>query len=257
MVKKLLKYEFMALGRILIPMAIVCPAFALLSSLTLLIPSAWVGTTVLQSLMISIFAILVVVFIFAAYIVCIVRFSKSLFSKEGYFTLALPVTPMQLLWTKFLSAVITILASSLIALISVAIFGAIQGVNVVGDMWSLILYIFDSSDASLAVQLYGVGSSLVGGMCVLLFIYACIAAGQFVNKNRAGLSIGAFILVWEALSVIFSLKYLAGASIIESGSFTAYYVFSISMELAKSLLLGVGSVFFIRYILKNKINLLA
>lgn len=250
----------MALGRILIPMAIVCPAFALLSSLTLLIPSAWVGTDVLQSLMTSIFAILVVVFIFAAYIVCIVRFSKSLFSKEGYFTLSLPVTPMQLLWTKFLSAVVAILVSFLIALISVEIFGAIQGINIVGDIWSLILYIFDTLDASLAslaVQLYGVGSSLVGGMCVLLFIYACIAAGQFVNKHRTGLSLVAFILVWEVLSAIFSLiESLAGISIVENGSFTAYYVFSISMELVKSLLLGVGSVFFIRYILKNKINLL-
>lgn len=262
MVKKLLKYEFMSFGRILVPMAIALPSLALLSSLTLLIPSGMstAGVEVTQALLISLFFIAIVGFCIAAYVVCIVRFHRSVFSKEGYFTLSLPVTPMQLLWAKLLAAFLTVLITFVVALVSVEIFALIHQVDVIGAVLSAI-FEFSQVFNSGWIVAYALFYILVGGICGLLFIYACIAAGQLVNKNRTWLSIGCYVVISQIVSTIFSLiQAPVTASFIVNGENTnpaGYLAVIISLGLLQSLILGVGGLFFIRYILRNKVNLQA
>lgn len=261
MVKKLLKYEFMYLGRVLVPMAIAVPSLALLSSLTLLIPSGagfgFLGVEIMQSLLPVLFFLAICGFVIAAYVLCIIRFQKSTFSKEGYFTLSLPVDPMQLLWAKFLAAILTVLITFLIAFGSVELFGAIHGEELVV---SFLQAIFDLviTVSSTGVLAYGIIVVIIGGMCQLLFIYACVAAGQLVNKHRGWLSLGCYVIISEVLSTVFSFISIPLSLIaVFNKDEIAYSVLSISLQLVQYLILGVGSVFFVRYILKNKVNLQA
>ena len=268
MVRKLLKHEFIALGRIILPTAGAVVALALLSSLTALITQ----NTAAETVSIALFGLLVVsvcVIIAMAYVLCIKRFHDSLFSKQGYMTLSLPVTPMQLLWTKLLSSLAAMFFCFLVALAAAELYGLIQGVNVVATVAEYFLYYLSAmEEAGMAIQgsviAYGLVVGFVGLVSSLLFIFACASAGQLVSKNRSWLQVGVFIGVgwiystlWEFISNIALGAYYNGAGFEAAAIYTGSSYLTLSLSLVKELILGVASVFFIRYILKNKVNLLA
>ena len=58
------------------------------------------------------------VLLFVGIIFSIRQFYASLFTGEGYMTFSLPVTPMQLLWSKLISALLASLFCSVIAILS-------------------------------------------------------------------------------------------------------------------------------------------
>lgn len=262
MVKKLLKYEFMSYARVLVPMAIALPSLALLSALSLLIPSGMgtAGVDIMKTLLTMFFFIAIAGFSIAAYVICILRFHRSVFSKEGYFTLSLPVTPMQLLWAKLLAAFLTVLITFVVALVSVEIFALIHRVDVIGSALSAI-FEFSQAFNSGWLVVYALFYILVACVCGLLFLYACIAAGQLVNKSRTWLSVACYVVISQVVSTIFSLiQTPVAASFIVNGENinpVGYLTVVISLGILQSLILGVGGVFFIRYILGNKVNLQA
>lgn len=266
MVRKLLKHEFIALGRIILPTAGAVVALALLSSLTSLITQ----NTAAETGNIALFGLLVVsvcVIIAMAYVLCIKRFHDSLFSKQGYMTLSLPVTPMQLLWTKLLASLATMLFCFLVALVAAELYGLIQGVNVATLAEYFLYYLSAMEEADIiqsGVIAYGLVVGFVGLVSSLLFIFACASAGQLVSKNRSWLQVGVLIGVgwiystlWEFISNIALGAYYNGAGFEAAAIYTGSSYLTLSLSLVQELILGVASVFFIRYILKNKVNLLA
>lgn len=254
MVGKLLKHDFIALGRIILPTGIAVLVFALLSSLSGLISNG--NVTLLQALLTAVFGIGVTAIFILSYVVCVKHFYDSVFSRRGYLTLALPVTPMQLLFSKVLVSFVAILFSCLVAVGSLEIYGLVNGVEIVGTLVNGIVSLLVQYQIEGGWIIYLLVYFPISAVCSLFFMFACVAAGQLVNKHRFALSAGVFVLgnwIFNLLTSLLNQIILTGsASLAEAAPY-----FVITVWLAESIILGVGSVFFIRYILRNKVNLLS
>lgn len=255
MVAKLLKHEFIALGRVLLPAAIAVIAFALLSALTAYIPTQSgmiTSTFMLLGFVMSSCAIVVL-----AYVWCVKRFYDSMFSRQGYLTLALPVKPAHLIFAKVFTSVVAILFSFVAILLAWELFGLLHGVEIVGTAVIEIVKVLDQVNAWLIVYALFVG--LVTSVCSLLFMFACVAAGQLTTKNRALVSIGVYIGGGWIIGLIVNLFTLIPMLSMNENQSIAYYWpwVVLSINLLIYLGVGIGSVFFVRYILKSRINLIA
>ena len=254
MVGKLLKHDFIALGRILLPTGIGVLVFALLSSLSTRISGG--DASLLEMLLTSVFGIGVTAIFLLSYVLCVKHFYDSLFSRQGYLTLALPVTPMQLLLSKTVVSFVAMVFSCLVAVGSLEIFGLVNGIELVGTIVSSIVSLFVENQIMGGWLIYLLVYFPISAVCSLFFIFACVAAGQLVNKYRLLLSAGIFILgnwVWNLLTGLLNDLIVAWLSSMEIGTAAPYLL--VTFWLLESLILGAVSVFFVCYILKNKVNL--
>lgn len=145
MVKKLLKYELMATGRLYLPLYLVMLIFAVLGRLSLWrVPwhitagedvVGWTNFRVsveaegflreLLSFLLTMVLLLYVLVVLGAlvvhFIITLQRFWKNLMGDEGYLMFTLPVTPGELLWSKALSTFLWSLLTILMVILSVVI----------------------------------------------------------------------------------------------------------------------------------------
>ena len=172
-------------------------------------------------------------------ILIIRRFKGSVYDRQGYLTLTLPVSEHQILSAKLLGAFVWSLASTVVFLFSLYIiismiepdaflssFAEYMLKNYTDDFWlALISYIF---------------STLAGILC----IYLSISIGQLFNEYRTALAVVAYIAIQIVLGfVTLNLR------------IDFDYNWALSYEIFKDLILSVGFYLGTYYILKNKVNL--
>lgn len=269
MLKKLLKYDFRALLKFLVPCYIVLGALAVLCAICLPIAehvsesqSSGVGTNVFMSAAVSIIMLYVLGVVLCS-TVCIiniaVRFLKNLFGTEGYLTLSIPATPEEQISSKLISGFLTILLTLLVAIASIFIvafpywkevFPAMEEVFVgIGEIYRQ--YPIDGVLWTVEIVLF----LLMAIIFNLQIVYACVCVGQMiVNKSRVGAAAIAYVIYLAVSQVIYiffmSTGFLGG--LIDS-SVAAHLFLWILIVLAAGG--SVGLFFFERYVLKNKVNL--
>ena len=172
-------------------------------------------------------------------ILIIRRFKGSVYDRQGYLTLTLPVSEHQILSAKLLGAFVWSLASTVVFLFSLYIiismiepdvflssFAEYMLKNYTDDFWlALISYIFNT---------------LAGILC----IYLSISIGQLFNEYRTALAVVAYIAIQVVLGFI-TLNLRIDFD----------YNWALSFEIFKDLILSVGFYLGTYYILKNKVNL--
>ena len=172
-------------------------------------------------------------------ILIIRRFKGSVYDRQGYLTLTLPVSEHQILSAKLLGAFVWSLASTVVFLFSLYIiismiqpdaflssFAEYMLKNYTDDFWlALISYIFNT---------------LAGILC----IYLSISIGQLFNEYRTALAVLAYIVIQIVLGFI-TLNLRIDFD----------YNWVLSFEIFKDLILSVGFYLGTYYILKNKVNL--
>lgn len=118
MFHKLLKYEFTAVGKELLPIYLLMIAAAILTNIFMPI----------KAVISSVFALIFLAFTIAAMVVTLVttinRFHKNLLGDEGYLMFTLPVTAAQILGSKLLSALLWNIIGILCGMISGLSFAA-------------------------------------------------------------------------------------------------------------------------------------
>lgn len=265
MVKKLLKHELFALFRTLVFFMIAVVIFALLGRLLLWNIVSRGDAVNSTTIVLTVFIILFYVFAIyaltiATYLLGCVRFYKTLFKGEGYMTLSLPATPAQLIWSKLLSSLIAIVASSLVSAFSVLIF--LVGWEEFPIMKMLFEFLasldFGYIFSSLGVSgwMYIVEFILLEIALIptsLLVVYAVISVGQTFTTHRVLITFVLLVGVYFAFNMIVSLSIIP--------------LITLAIKVSPHILLwmvivavvgvDVGSFFLIRYMLKNKVNLIA
>ena len=188
MLGKLLKYDlkanrnmFLLMHGILLSVAL-GSRFSMLEAFEALQGYSGLGwVTVL--LMITYFIALVAINVMA-YVLIIRRFYTNLFGSEGYLSFTLPVTAIQHFASKVISALIWLLSTVVIQVISLLItFSGVVELGFLGDfcetMGEVISQLFSAGDTIWQVVI-GVFNSLAG----LYMIYFAICLGQMVNRHR-------------------------------------------------------------------------
>ena len=186
-----------------------------------------------------VFGGLVITLSISTLILIIRRFKGSVYDRQGYLTLTLPVSEHQILSAKLLGAFVWSLASTVVFLFSLYIiismiqpdaflssFAEYMLKNYTDNFWlALISYIFNT---------------LAGILC----IYLSISIGQLFNEYRTALAVVAYIAIQVVLGfVTLNLR------------IDIDYNWVLSFEIFKDLILSVGFYLGTYYILKNKVNL--
>lgn len=154
----------------------------------------------------AIFIAMIVITIF----IVVMRFYKGLLGDEGYLMHTLPVKPWQLITSKGIVACAVVMISIICAVLSVLILvgiddisGLVTGVKeffaVLGEEPRLILVIIEV-----------IILAIFGTMASIYHIYAAMAIGQLTGKHRLLASLGAYIAINIALTVLATVIIVVG-----------------------------------------------
>ena len=172
-------------------------------------------------------------------ILIIRRFKGSVYDRQGYLTLTLPVSEHQIILSKLLGAFIWSLASSLVFILSIYIILVLTGANFL-DIFSL-EYLFKFYMDSFWLSVI---SFILSTVASILCIYLSISIGQLFNEYRTALAVLAYIVIQTILGFV-------GLNL----RIDIDYNWMISFEIVKDLILSAAFYLGTYYILKNKVNL--
>ena len=253
MVGKLIKHELFSTVRIAAIPAAIMVLLAVFARIMLETSSLSLTILIFVFYIFSVYATLIIGYCFGIH-----SFYQSLFTSTGYLTLSLPITPDQLIWSKLISAITVMFASLIICILSACIFfiglstetlkAIDEGISFIGSLLTQ-----QTPEQSLFIFELILLIILAIPMSFLVF-YAVVCIGQlFTIKNRKGITILLYVGIIFAWS---TLHQLAIAPLLELTT-------KVSIHLTMWLIIifcagvGVGCYFIVRYIIKNKVNLIA
>ena len=272
MLGKLIKHEFRATGRIMLPLLLAVLILSVFAGLSVRgfervkdmhFLQAMYGTTI-GVFFLSLFAVAVV-----AVVLMIQRFYRSLLRDEGYISMTLPVSVDAHIWAKLLTSFAWFAAE---AILSAAALGVVLSINVSlrEDLWIWDIFEqfrsyfedFHSFNAVLYVLEYLVLSFLAAGFFCLR-CYSAMAIGHSAADHKLLLSFVTWIAIGVALSTIRSAVF---AGLVFSDAYFDYLDINVvGRDNTAHLMLLVSIIwyalrdavfyFLTRYFLKNKLNL--
>ena len=172
-------------------------------------------------------------------ILIIRRFKGSVYDRQGYLTLTLPLSEHQIILAKLLGAFIWSIISSAVFFLSIYIIFATIDPNMVDSYF--FDYLFVHYIENFWLTLISFFMSTVAG---ILCIYLSISIGQLFNEYRTALAVLAYIVIQTILGFV-------GLNL----RIDIDYNWMISFEIVKDLILSVAFYLGTYYILKNKVNL--
>ncbi len=207
MLGKLIKHEWKAASRLILPLYLVLAVFTLINSLMMrldlypnsgvlmLIPVLLIGGYVLSILGIMIMTL----------VTLILRFYKNLMTDEGYLMFTLPVRTHELITAKLLIACAwSVLSAIAVAASLFAVLGTPENMTLIR---AGLRELFLQSEAMFGVHgsvlfaVLGV-SVLVSLVHSILMVYASIALGQLAGKHRVLLSFAAYVALYTVIQII-------------------------------------------------------
>ena len=186
-----------------------------------------------------VFGGLIITLSISTLILIIRRFKGSVYDRQGYLTLTLPVSEHQIILSKLLGAFIWSLASSLVFILSIYIILVLTGANFL-DIFSL-EYLFKFYMDSFWLSVI---SFILSTVVSILCIYLAISIGQLFNEYRTALAVLAYIVIQTILGFV-------GLNL----RIDIDYNWMISFEIVKDIILSLAFYLGTYYILKNKVNL--
>lgn len=210
MLWKLLKHEIKAMGRIMLPVWGALLILSVFVSLTdkLLGQTEHVLANIIAVMLVGLFVVGCIAAGVVAVIMMVLRFQKSLLSREGYLTHTLPVNVHQLVWSRALTAMIYMALTVVVVfgcfLISVARTGVVQELlDVFIIMWRDIianaplhgvLYI---AEVLLMIVLAELGSCLM--------FYAALSIGHSFANHKGLMSVVFYFVLYIASQIVATL----------------------------------------------------
>ena len=219
MLKKLLKYEFQATARFFLPLYLLLIVLALLTRLTMSV--TFEANPVLKNYLVDIPSFLLS-FAYGAgllsiglvtLLLVVQRFYKNLLGREGYLMFTLPVTPVQLLWSKLLAALVWAAASTLAVIVSLFVLFADGNVfYFLGEMFSSFFEaLAKEAPHSWIVMILFLAALIFGALHAVLEVYMAIVLGCQARKNRILLGIGVYIGLSMAEQFLMSIAIVSMA----------------------------------------------
>ncbi len=208
MVKKLIKFEFIAWFRTMLPMLLILLGISGLTRIVQLFEAETATYSIVNTSSIVALCISILVCSVMCVAVGVTRFYKNLFTNEGYLTLSLPVSYAGQIFAKLITAVAftAITAVGIIVSINVATLG-----DVSHEVCKAFGYLVKKYFGYLGVN----GAFYVLEVIIMviaieaksfLLLYACISIGQLAKKNRVLAAFGTFFayyLICQILGTVF------------------------------------------------------
>lgn len=277
MLGKLIKHEFRATGRTMLPLFAVLSVMSVIAGISM--RQLEFGQTdmpefveVVLILLFAAFFIVMVATVVVAFVIMISRFYKNLLGDEGYLMLTLPVDVHSHVWAKLIVSGIWFLATAVLICILMCLLALIISgsdiADIIAEMPSakeLFTQFFEYSGyngLSLTVFILEVVLvTVVGVLNTCLNFYAAMAIGHSFSDRKLLYSVLAFVaisIVWSLFETVLALFMGENFS---TGIMLNYRNFAYSMNvlILQGLLLSVVETiplyFITTHCLKKRINL--
>jgi len=256
-----MKYEFMAIGRVFLPLFAALIAASLVNRL--------LGAFGMQTpaRILTVISILLMVGIAVITMVLILqRFWTNLLSSEGYLMMTLPVSTDRIILSKLFTAAVLYAASTVAVIISILVLAGteINWADIAGAI-NRFFTMAPFTPAQMALiaahALVAVALSMFAG---IMMLYASMSLSMLFNKHRWLAALGAYFAISTVLQIVTTIVATIGTV---SGIFErvgSYFLGSQGVGLIHIVLLTVNVVgatlcvaFYAitRYMLKNRLNL--
>ncbi|MBQ3755594.1 MAG: hypothetical protein II873_00580 [Oscillospiraceae bacterium] len=215
MLGKLLKHEFRATGRIMLPLMGALLALALMANLSIRgMTSSLSDIPALRILFILIlifFGMGMVAVGVMALVVMVSRFYRNLLKSEGYLMFTLPVSVHELIWSKLIVSLVWFFATALFIFLILALTGLnLSGTNlemIFSELpsWSEVVRELDElgiRGALTQLMAWSAVIMLLGAIVSCLHFYGAMALGHMFTKNKVLLSVVFFILISFAFNTM-------------------------------------------------------
>lgn len=265
MLGKLIKYEIRATARLFLPFYGALVLFAILNKVFFSFKTKM--PDLFMELTLSIFVMIIVAIFVLTFIVMIQRFYKNLLCDEGYLMFTLPVKSWQHITSKLLVALLWIVLSIAVTLLTIAImlFNSQMIPFMVDAIRDFTFEVSLSNKTSFLIFLVRMLiSGLLSSLCTILMIYLSIAIGHLFGKHRILASFGAFLGITFAMQsstsilVLYVFKPLIEKIEEFQTSFTVInHALMTLLNVSDILNLIFSAIFFFitSYILQKKLNL--
>lgn len=220
MVKKLLKHEFMALSRMLVPMYIILVGLAVITRVIFIFENGSVIYSIISGSSVAVLIIGLLVGAIYTTVSCIIRFYRNLFSKEGYLTFTLPVSVEAHLGTKLLAAVVADFVTLGVIIISLCIAtcgdALIEVIRAAGFLLGKASALLGANLGFYFVEI--VVMLIVAAASSYLLFYACMCIGQLAKRSRVLLALGVYFGYYYITQIIVTVGIIM-MTVIEDSKF--------------------------------------
>lgn len=165
-------------------------------------------TNILQLLTGLMYFAVFVALIAASVIIIIMRFYKGILGDEGYLVHTLPVKPWQLITAKGIVALCIVLISILAAFLSFCILDVTSGASIASDLWEGVGRVFRDYPKTILIAIEVFLLLILSLLKSIYQIYAALSIGHLANKHRLILSLGAYIGLNAALTIISAVVFV-------------------------------------------------
>ena len=215
MLGKLMKHEFRATARIMLPVMGAMVALALLANLSIRGLAGNLSDVpllrILFVLIIIFFSVAVVATAVMSLVIMVSRFYRNLLKDEGYLMFTLPVSVHELIWSKLIVSLVWFLGTGLLIFLVMALMALnlshtnLQMIIEQFPSWSEIMGWLDEAGVRGQVINFLVQSvlgTLIGILAACLHFYAAMSLGHMFSRDKVLLSVVFFVVISFAFNLM-------------------------------------------------------
>lgn len=246
MLRKLMKHEFRATGRIMLPLLAILLVMSVAANLSmryLMNSRAWFLSLVGGLLLVA-FVMVIIGVCVVAFVLMVQRFYKNLLQDEGYVMLTLPVSIHQHIWSKLIVSAVWFVVTALAVVLAGCI--AAFDISIIGDILRGLGEIFQElrkvqayyavNGTAIAVEFIALAFLALVAMC--LQFYAALAAGHSLPSHKLAWSV-----VWFfGLQFAVQLVGITGINLLDRSGFFELGIFhpDVHVGVMAGIHLGMG-----------------
>lgn len=262
MLSKLLKHEFIAVSRVLVPLHLVLALVTVIGKATLSLEIWSHLPDLLTFLMLLTYIVVVIAVPIVTCIFLLVRFYRNLYSDEGYLMWTLPAKPWEHLLSKGIVSSVWQIAD--IALLCGSIFLLVD-TGELGEALAdptLQVEINGALQEQLGISLSGfvgymVATCVIGCVCGCFMCYFAVCLGQLFSKHRVLGAFLAYFLLYMIMQVANTavLLHYGLALFSDDEAIAAVYGEILTAGIVLSVVYGVVCYIGTLFLMKKKVNL--
>ena len=207
MLRKLIKHEFRATGRVMLPLFLILLVTSVGANLSVrgMLDTPYKVLDVLGSLLVMAFAVAIFGVCVMSVVVMVQRFYKNLLQDEGYVMMTLPVSVHQHIWSKLIvSAVWFALTIVMVCVAGLIMAFDISAIEEIGDLFR---ELFRYATAYYALNGTAIAAELLvvcflGSCAMCLHFYTALAVGHSFPNHKMAWSVGWFFIIQFAVQFV-------------------------------------------------------
>lgn len=263
MLGKLMKYEWKATWKLLIPLNLFIVVMSVLAYITIQLKFfdsnndlvMMTGTMLLLAYVLSMFVISVVTVIYLIY-----RFYTSVYGDEGYLLHTLPVDKHHIIVAKAVVSVSWIVLNIFLIYLSILFLISTQEwfVETIVDGFDFYIEVMNNYDRVGAFEIIMTFvASFFAMLARVLKITACVSLGQLSSNHKVLSSIGFYYAIYIVQRIFTLIFYTIQTLIASASDYTYYFSYGSSwvFTLLSSLIYCVVFYFLTWYMMDRKLNL--